>query len=107
MEKFLDFLLLLVPYAVTLIIGGIISWVFYYLKKRDIFGGYIGGVVIAFLGALLGGFGLDFLVEPIRIVLEVLVYNQMKVNFIGGFLGAFLALYIMCKLNHDKVRKKF
>ena len=39
-------------------------------------------------------------------VLKFLVYD-LQIDIIAGFLGAFCAVYIMNKLNHDKTRKKY
>ncbi len=96
----------LIPFAVILGIGLIVSWIFFYLRKRDIFGGFIGGTVIAILGALLGIYADKFILDYIIKGLQFLVYH-FNVNIIAGFIGAYIAVYITNKLNHDKKRDRY
>ena len=70
-------------------------------------GGYIGGMVVGVIGALIGGFILDkLLLETMIRVLSYLVYES-GVNIIAGFIGGYIAVYIMNRLTHDKERKKY
>lgn len=102
-----DFLFRLLVITVILGLGALASWIFYHVKKKDLFGGFIGGMVIGVIGALIGAFVLDrFLLEPVKRVLQFLVYD-MDVNAIAAFIGAFAAVYVMNKLNHDKDRRKY
>ncbi len=88
-------------------LGALVSWIYYYLKRRDLLGGFIGGLVVGVIGALIGGFILDRLLLDITIkILRFLVYDT-GVNLIAGFIGAYAALYIMNRLNHDKERRKY
>lgn len=88
-------------------LGAAVSWIYYYLRRRDLLGGYIGGLVVGVIGALIGGFILDRLLLDIAIrILRFLVYDT-GVNLIAGFLGAYGALYIMNRLNHNKERRKY
>jgi len=84
-------------------IGAIVAFIFYSLKKRDLFGGYIGGLAIGFIGALIGG----FLLDPILLIIMDFLSRDIGVNVIAGFIGAYGAVYIMNRLNHDKERKKY
>jgi uncharacterized membrane protein YeaQ/YmgE (transglycosylase-associated protein family) len=102
-----DFLLILKAIVIFLALGAAMASVFYNLKRRDLFGGYIGGLVVGFIGALIGGFLLDFLFFDISVQILKFLSQGIGVNVIAGVIGAYAALYIMNKLNHDKVRKKY
>ena len=106
-EKMILFLMRILALAVIIGLGALASWIFFYFKKRDLFGGFIGGMVVGVIGALIGAFIIDKLLLDITVrVLKFLVYD-LQIDIIAGFLGAFCAVYIMNKLNHDKTRKKF
>jgi uncharacterized membrane protein YeaQ/YmgE (transglycosylase-associated protein family) len=108
MSKTEDFLLFLVGLLLILGIGAVMAWVYYSLMKRDLFGGFVGGMVVAVIGALIGAYLLDsLLLVYVEKLLKFLVYNPARVDIIAGFLGAWAALYIMNRLNHDKTRKKY
>jgi uncharacterized membrane protein YeaQ/YmgE (transglycosylase-associated protein family) len=97
----------LLALAIIIGLGALVSWIFYYFKRRDLFGGFIGGMVVGVIGALIGAFVIDKLLLDITVrILKFLVYDA-GVDIIAGFIGAFGALYIMNKLNHDKTRKKY
>lgn len=106
-DETIDFLMKVLAIAIYLGLGAAVSWIFYSFKRRDLFGGFIGGFVVGVIGALIGGFILDRLLLDITIsVLEFLVY-ETGVNIIAGFIGAFVAVYIMNRLGHDKERNKY
>lgn len=106
-DKLIAFLWKVLALAIIIGLGALVSWIFYYLKRRDLFGGFIGGMVVGVIGALIGAFIIDKLLLEITIrVLKFLVY-YFDIDIIAGFLGAFFAVYIMNKLNHDKTRKKY
>ncbi len=102
-ENIKDLLQIIYAILIVLSIGGGVTFIFYSLKKRDLFGGFIGGLVIGVIGALVGGYLLDYVVVK---VLDFLT-NVADVNIISGFIGAYVALYVMNKLNHDKERTKY
>ncbi len=106
-EELLNFMMKLAAIAIYIGLGLIVSWIYYFLKRRDLFGGFIGGLVVGVIGALIGGFILDKLLLEIAInVLSFLAYDT-GVNIIAGFIGAFIAVYIMNRLGHDKERKRY
>lgn len=102
-----DFLRLIISIFIYLGIGAVISWVFYYWKMRDLFGGYIGGFVVAVIGALIGGFILDRLLYDITVRILAFLARDAGVNIIAGFLGGYAAVFIMNRLTHNKERKKY
>ncbi|PKL37263.1 MAG: hypothetical protein CVV44_16650 [Spirochaetae bacterium HGW-Spirochaetae-1] len=93
--------------AIILAIGAAVAFIFYNVRKRDLFGGYIGGLVVGVIGALVGGFLLDYLFYDIMVQLLEFFSRGAGVNVIAGFIGAYAALYIMNRLNHNKERKKY
>lgn len=106
-DELTNILMKILAIAIYIGLGAIVSWIFFSLKKRDLFGGFIGGMVVGVIGALIGGFILDRILLDITIkILEFLVY-ETGVNIIAGFIGAFIALYIMNRLGHDKERKRY
>ncbi|MBN2039497.1 MAG: hypothetical protein JW864_05615 [Spirochaetes bacterium] len=106
-EDLMGFLMKLLAIAIYLAIGAFVSWIFYFMKRRELFGGYTGGFAVGIVGALIGGFILDKLFLDITIkVLSFLVYDT-GVNIIAGIIGAYIAVYIMNRLGHNKERKKF
>ena len=103
----MDFLMKLLAIAIYLALGAFVSWIFYNIKRRELFGGYIGGLAVGVIGALIGGFILDKLFLDIAIkVLNFLVY-ETGVNIIAGLVGGYIAVYIMNRLGHNKERKRY
>ena len=101
------FLTILVKIALYLLIAAGVTSIFYHLKRKQLFAGYIGGFVVAIVGVVIGEFVLGkLLLEPVKIVLEFLT-DVAGVNTITGFLGAFAAVYLIVKLNHGKERTKY
>jgi uncharacterized membrane protein YeaQ/YmgE (transglycosylase-associated protein family) len=98
-----DFLQAIVAILIVVALGALVSFIFYTLKRRDLFGGFIGGMVIGVIGALIGGYILNNIT---MIIMDFLAKNQY-VNVISGFIGAYIAIYIMNRLNHNKERKKY
>ena len=106
-DDLFSFLMKLLAIVIYLSLGAFVSWIFYSIKRRDLFGGYIGGLVVGVIGALIGGFILDKLFLDIAVkVLSFLVYDT-GVNIIAGLIGGFIAVYIMNRLGHNKERKKY
>ncbi len=88
-------------------LGSLVAFIFYNLKKRDLFGGYIGGLVVGVIGALIGGLVLDTLFYDKVVTILEFLSRGAGINLIAGFLGAYAALYIMNRLNHNRERKKY
>lgn len=107
MEGLWSFLNVVKAILIFLAIGAIISFIFYFIRRRDLFGGYIGGLVIGFIGAIIGGYLLDYLFYNITVAIMEFLSRGIGVNVIAGFIGAYAAVAIMNRLNHDKERKKY
>ena len=103
----MEFLKVLMKIVIFLFIAAGVTSIFYHLKRKKLFGGYIGGFIIAVIGVVIGEFVLDhLLMEKTKVVLNFLVQGA-GVNIITAFLGAYGAVYLMNKLNHDKERTKY
>lgn len=102
-QGLLDFFQALIAILIIIALGALVSFIFWTLKRRDLFGGYVGGMVIGVIGALIGGYVLNNIT---MIIMDFLARNSY-VNVISGFIGAYAALYIMNRLNHNKERKKY
>ena len=106
-DELINILMKILAIAIYVGLGALVSWIYFSLKKRDLFGGFIGGLAVGVIGALIGGFILDRLLLDITIkILEFLAY-ETGVNVIAGFFGAYIAVYIMNRLGHDKERKRY
>jgi uncharacterized membrane protein YeaQ/YmgE (transglycosylase-associated protein family) len=106
-DELFNFFMKILAVAIYLLLGVLVAWIFYFIKKRDLFGGYIGGLIVGVIGALIGGFILDKLFLDISIkILNFLVY-ETGVNIIAGLIGGYVAVYIMNRLGHNKERKKY
>ncbi|RJP25445.1 MAG: hypothetical protein C4529_00805 [Deltaproteobacteria bacterium] len=92
---------------IILVIGAAVAWIFYYYKMRDLFGGYIGGFVVGVMGALIGAFILDKFLYDITVKILSFLARDAGVNIIAGFVGGYIAVFIMNRLNHNKERKKY
>lgn len=106
-EGIRSFLLVVKAIVVYIGIGALVAFIFYSLKRRDLFGGYIGGLVVGVIGALIGGLLLDKLFYDITVTILDYLSRGAGVNIIAGFIGAYIALYIMNRLNHDRARRKY
>jgi uncharacterized membrane protein YeaQ/YmgE (transglycosylase-associated protein family) len=106
-EEILGFLKVVKAIALYLMLGALAAAYFYHLKKKDLFGGYIGGLVVGVIGALIGGYIIDMLFHDIVTIILRFLSEEIGVNLIAGFIGAYGALYIMNSLNHNKERKKY
>lgn len=106
-EGLRSFLLVLKAILIYLSIGAAVAFIFYNIKKKDLFGGYIGGLVIGVIGALIIGYILDMLFYNIVAVVLDFLSRGAGIDIISGFIGAYSALYIMNRLNHDRNRKKY
>ena len=106
-EEVTSFFMKILAIIIYLGLGAIVSWIFYYFKRRDLFGGFIGGLVVGVIGALIGEFILDRLLLDIAIRVLRFLAIDAGVNIIAGLIGAYAAVYIMNRLNHDKERKKY
>lgn len=89
-------------------ISTMVAWYFYFYLKREIIGGFIGAIVISGLGAILVLATLQTFIRDIIMWLmspKLGTIQLSNVNLIVIFLGAYLALFLLIKLNYNKKRK--
>lgn len=98
-----SFLRIIIDLLIYIGIGAAMSSLYYHLKRRELFGGYLGGLVVGFIGAIIGGLSLS---PSFKFILYYLSKDTV-VNILAGSFGAFIILYIMNRLNHNRERKKY
>lgn len=105
--NFPSFLKVIIVLLIIIAIGAAVAAFFYYVKRRDLFGGFIGAFVVAFIGTLIGCFIIDILFYDIAVKALEFLTKTVGVNIVAGIIGAYTALVIMNKLNKDKERTKY
>lgn len=95
--------MILIDILVYVAIGAVLSWYFYSFKGRELLGGFVGGLIVGLLGAILGGFVLH---KPLNLIIGFLQkgFFIANVNVIAGVLGGFFAVYFFNKINNDRAR---
>lgn len=106
-EGLLSFLRVVKAIVLYVGIGAMVAFIFYNIRKKDLFGGYIGGLVVGVIGALIGGLVLDRIFYDKIVAILLFLSEGVGVNLIAGFIGAYAALYVMNRLNHNRERKKY
>ena len=91
---------------VYVILGALLSWFFYFFKKKDLLGGFAGGAVVGILGSVLG---VLIVSKPLREVIKFLQTGMeiTNVDILAGLTGGYLALFVYNKINHDRTRKEY
>ncbi len=107
MKTFLSYILDILVYGLT---GAAASYYFFNHKRRELLGGFWGGAVIGVVGAVIitwlsGTWFIDvvtwmmntkFLAEGVAV----------RVNLIAAIVGAFVFVYILNRINHNRERRK-
>lgn len=102
--------LLFVDSLAYILTGLAAAWFFYYNQRRDLLGGFWGAVVVGVVGAVLihsvlslshNWFGrlVQWLMKP-----EIGEFH-VRVNMLAAMAGAFLFVFILNRINHDKERR--
>lgn len=91
----------IIDILVYLAVGAGLSWYFYYWRRRDLLGGFAGGLIIAVIGAILAMFLYQSLLKEI---LEFILTKMSNVNILVALAGGFTALYFFNRINHDRPR---
>jgi len=97
----------IVDSIIYLVLGAAVSWFYFYFKRLDLIGGFIGGFFVALIGAILGVFISQK--PPVSTIIDFL-QNGLKisnVNLITASIGAILAIWVLSKLNQGRIRKEY
>ncbi len=87
--------------------SALVAWYYFFYLRKDLLGGFWGAMLVACVGALIV---FALLQNVIRDVIMWLMSPKIgstqlsHVNLIAIFLGAFFALYIMNRINHNRER---
>lgn len=106
--QLLSILLDLLVYGLT---GAVAAWYFYHRRRRELLGGFWGGAAIGTLGAILIHMVTNqegWLIEFLNWLMKPKKWGDVtliKVNLISAIAGAFLFVYILNRINHDRERR--
>ena len=92
--------MLFVNVFIHILIGLVMSWLFYFYKKKYLLGGFFGGAIIALLGGVLGNLFANYFKSVIDFLMNGMYISDL--NFIATIFSAYLFLSIYNKLSHDK-----
>lgn len=92
------------------LIGSLAAWFFYHYRRRDLLGGFWGGLVIGIVGAILIAWVAGLFNQWFRRFIDWLMSPEfgsfrISVNMIAALIGAFLFVYILNLINHNKERR--
>ncbi len=86
----------------------LVAWYYYYYLRKDLLGKFWGAMLVSAIGALIV---FAIFQNPIREIVMWLMSPKLgstqlsNVNLIAIFLGGFVALYFMNRINHNKERR--
>lgn len=89
-------------------IATVVAWYFYFYLKREVIGGFVGAIIISGFGAILILATLQTFLRDIIMWLmspKLGTIQLSNVNLIVIFMGAYLSLYLLIKINYNKQRK--
>ena len=102
----MEFAKYLIDFLVYLALAAAISWFFFFFKRLDLFGGFVGGAVVALIGSILGAFLLQGLLSDIIKFLQNGL-NISNVNIIAAVLGGTVSVMLLSKINNGRKRKDY
>lgn len=91
-----QFLLQLISLTVKILVGVLSGFVFVKIMKKRMVGHLWGAIIVGVVGSILGSF-----MDPVIVKLGFLITNDLHVNFVAAFIGAFLLIWIFAKLGHE------
>jgi len=86
----------------------LVAWYYYYYLKKDLLGKFWGTMLVSSIGALIVFALLQNLIREVIMWLmspKIGSAQLSNVNLIAIFLGGFIALYLMNRINHNKERR--
>jgi hypothetical protein len=95
----------LIDFLVYIGLGAAISWFFFYFKRLDLFGGFIGAAAVALIGSILGAFLLQ---KTLNVVIDALQSGLgSNVNIIAALIGGVTSVLLLSKINNGRKRKDY
>jgi len=102
----MEFAKYLIDFLVYLALAAAISWFFFFFRRLDLFGGFVGGAIVALIGSILGAFVFGrYLSEIIKFLQNGL--NISNVNIIAALLGGTVSVIMLSKINNGRRRKDY
>jgi len=89
-------------------ISALFAWYFFVYLRKDLLGGFWGAVFVAGIGALILFATFQTIIREVIMWLmspRIGTVQLSNVNLIAISIGAYLALYIMNQINHNKERR--
>jgi uncharacterized membrane protein YeaQ/YmgE (transglycosylase-associated protein family) len=102
----MEFAKYLIDFLVYLALAASISWFFFFFKRFDLIGGFIGGAVVGLIGSILGGFILQPVLPEIIKFLQN-GFNISNVNVINAAIGGIASVMLLSKINNGRKRKDY
>lgn len=96
----------LIDFLVYIGLGAAISWFFFYLRRLDLFGGFLGAAVVALIGSILGAFLLQ---KPLKFIIDGMQNGLgiSNVNIIAALIGGVVSVLLLSKINNGRKRKDY
>lgn len=97
--------------ALAYVLTGLVAaWFYYHYMRRDLLGGFWGAVVIGVIGAVMVHSVLSLFNNWFARLLNWLMKPELggfhvRVNMLAAMAGAFLFVFILNRINHDKERR--
>ncbi|MBV6494739.1 MAG: hypothetical protein LDLANPLL_02776 [Turneriella sp.] len=97
---------ILLDSLVYLALAAALSWLFFYLRRFDLLGGFLGGVLVALIGSILGAFLFSM---PLKYAIDKLQngFGVFNVNIIAAIIGGLSSLWLLTKINNERKRKDY
>jgi uncharacterized membrane protein YeaQ/YmgE (transglycosylase-associated protein family) len=80
--------------AILVAVGALCGILFVKVFNKRVLGNIWGGIIVGVIGGVLIGYLLD--------QLKFLVDNELNVNFLTSFIGAFVLLWVYSKISHQE-----
>lgn len=96
----------IIDFLVYIALGAAISWFFFYLRRLDLFGGFLGAGAVALIGSILGAFVLQ---KPLNFIIDALQdgLHISNVNIIAALIGGSVSVMLLSKINGGRKRKDY
>ncbi len=87
-----------------LLLSALLAWFFYYWRRKDFVGGFLGTAFVALIGCILGAFAISDTLKKIIYWLQE-GSSLSNVDIIASLIGGYVFLYVFNRFNHNRERK--